>query len=81
MARSLSANIYGADTNAMADMIASDALGSPSPNAHSGNPIDQSAMSKGASGNASVSEKGEAKVTSHGTGADSRAKSKGDCPK
>lgn len=36
-------SIYGTDDNAMAGRIASDALGSPS----AGNPIDQSAFSKG----------------------------------
>lgn len=40
-------NIYGADENAMAESIASAALGAPDPNANSGNPIDQEARSKG----------------------------------
>ena len=79
--RSLDSRIYGSDTIAMADMISGDALGAPSPNAHNGAPIDNSAMSKGASRPGDIDETGEAKITSHGMGGDSRAKSKGDCPR
>jgi len=42
----LDSAIYGADDNALAGRIASDALGSPS----SASPIDQSALSRGVDG-------------------------------
>lgn len=70
-------SMYGTDDNAMASSIASAALGDPSSNAHSGNPIDQSAKSKGASGNGEVSENGDATITKHGIGNDKRAHTKG----
>lgn len=59
-------SIYGTDDNAMAGRIASDALGSPS----SGNPIDQSAFSKG-----NIPDDADVKIVHSKT--DSRTKSKG----
>lgn len=65
-------NIYGHDDNGFAESIASEALGRPSPNAHSGAPIDQSAQAKGG---ADRPENPEAKIV--GNKGDSRANSKG----
>lgn len=70
------ANIYGDDNNDFASSIASDALGKPSANRHGGAPTGE-AGSKGVS----PQDKGEVSKTSIGTGSDSRAVSKGDCPK
>ena len=55
-------SIYGSDPTGYADSISSDALGSPSPNAHSGAPIDQSARAKGSTGSEISDDKGEAMV-------------------
>jgi hypothetical protein len=80
-------NIYGADDNAMAESIASGALGTPDPNANSGNPIDQEARSKGnyQDSSTSLSAQGEGKagkevnneVVKISNKSDSRASSKG----
>jgi hypothetical protein len=61
-------SIYGSDPTGYADSISSDALGAPSPNAHSGNPIDQSARAKGNTGSEIADDKGEAKVLECGSG-------------
>lgn len=72
----LDSNIYGIDETATASEIASDAFGAPRPD---GGRIDTPG-SRGGGGDAAVS-KGSVSVTSKGMSKDSRAVSKGDCPK
>ena len=79
--------IYGADDNAFALGIASDALGAPDPDAHSGAPIDMGSKSKGNYQKTSTSlssegdgREGQEENTETGktsNKSDSRAKSKG----
>lgn len=65
-------NIYGHDDNAFAESISSKALGKPSPDAHSGAPIDQSAHSEGEADRPEnpaaviVSNKGDSRADSKG---------------
>lgn len=75
MARSLDANIYGHDEDSFASSIASDALGAPNEDRHSGSPTGESG-SKGGGGGTEVS-KSEVVVTKHGTGDDGGARTKG----
>lgn len=65
-------NIYGIDTNDAAESISRSALGSPK----AVNAIDNSALSKG-----NFKDEGEAIEKDMGGGSDSRAVSKGDCPR
>ena len=84
-------SMYGTDDNDFASSIASKALGDPSPNAHSGAPIDQEARSVGSKGKrldgtedkfpVGREPNSPASAKNVGGGKDSRAVSKGDCPK
>lgn len=69
-------SIYGEDDNAFAESVASSALGKPSEYKHSGAPSGEDG-SKGVR----PQDPGPIKVTDLGEGSDSRAVSKGDCPK
>jgi len=68
----MSPSIYGDDDNDFASSVASSALGKPS--------ADKAGSEEGSKGTRPQS-KGPVKVTDLGMGSDSRAKSKGDCPK
>lgn len=65
-------NIYGHDDNGFAESISSKALGKPSPSAHSGAPIDQSAHSEG-----EADRPGNPDVMIEGNKGDSRGHSEG----
>lgn len=76
----ISANMYGMDNNELADSISSAALSAPKPSAHNGAAIANDAVAKGNLPD-DMDYDGDAKTTSLGTGNDSRAVSKGDCPR
>ena len=67
--RKLDYSLYGSDETGMASRISSEALGAPREYEHSGEPVDQSAKSKGSHD----VEEATAKVKNMGGGDDERA--------